>query len=71
MRTVTKYAILLLSMLVLIGSYIYIIFWSEEWKWKFWVSGKLDDLLYLILFTLVWGAIIRAVWRLEVNLLFK
>ena len=71
MRTVTKYFILFLSMLLLIGSYVYIVFWSEEWKWKFWVSGDLLDLFYLLGFTLVWSALIRAVWRLEVRLLFR
>ncbi|NPA86428.1 MAG: hypothetical protein GXO00_00245 [Candidatus Diapherotrites archaeon] len=70
MRTITKYLILLVSMLVLIGSYLYVVFWSEEWKWKFWVTGELDDLLYLMAFTFIWGALVRAVWKLEVRLLF-
>jgi len=69
-RTITKYLILLVSMLVLIGSYLYVVFWSEEWKWKFWVTGELDDLLYLMAFTFIWGALVRAVWKLEVRLLF-
>ena len=71
MKTATKYLILFGSMALLILSYVYVVFWSERWKWRFWVSGRLDDLVYLTLFTLVWVALLKAVWRLEVRLLLK
>ena len=70
MRTATKYFILLLSMVILILAYVYVVFWSNKWKWKFWVSGDLSDFVYLTLFTFIWGYIIRYVWKLEVRLLF-
>jgi hypothetical protein len=69
-RTVIKYLILAFSLIILVVAYFYVIFWSERWKWKFWVSGELEDLLYLSLFTFVWGALIKAIWKLEVRLLF-
>ena len=71
MRTATKYSILLFSMIVLIYLYFYVLFWSNRWKWKFWVSGDLLDLFYIVAFTFVWGALIKAIWRLEVRLLFR
>ena len=69
-KKLLKALILLFSMVVLIWSYLYMVFWSNTWKWKFWVSGKLDDLLYIILFTFVWGSLIKYIWKLEVRLLF-
>ncbi len=58
-------------MLVLIYAYLYVTFWSGKLRWYFWLGGDLEDLLYLVLFTFAWGALIKAVWKLEVRLLFK
>lgn len=64
---VAKAVILFLILIVLIVSYFYIVFWSEEWRWKFWVSGDFEDLFYLICFTFIWGALIKVVWKLIVR----
>ena len=58
-------------MVALIYAYFYVAFWSGRLRWYFWLGGDLKDLVYLVLFTLVWGALIKAVWKLEVRLLFK
>ena len=71
MRTITKYIILFLSMILLIYIYLYVALWSGKLRWYFWLGGDLEDFVYLLLFTLVWGALIKAIWRLEVRLLFK
>jgi len=65
---VAKAVVLFIVLVLLIASYLYVIFWSEEWKWKFWVSGDLEDLFYLVGFTFVWGLLIRAVWKAIVSL---
>ena len=65
------YLILLISLAILIYAYFYITFWSRSWKWRFWVSGDLEDLAYLILFTTVWGYLINYIWKLEVRILLR
>ena len=71
MRTTIRALVLILSLVFLIWAYFYVVFWSNTWKWRFWVSGDLKELLYLLIFTYLWGQLIRAVWRAEVRLLFK
>ncbi len=71
MKTTTKYLLLVLSFFLMVGFYLYLVLWSGMWRWKFWVSGNLEDLVYLTIFTFLWVELMKRVWKWEVSVLFR
>ncbi len=53
-----------LLFIVLILIYAYVVVWSDVWRWKFWITGRLDDFLAVVVFSLAYGWFARKLWEL-------